>query len=462
MKNFPFYSKAFLLSVIAFTPLFTSCEDKPSPPNPDPEPIPAIGYAGWVDNPVWDVSLLGVDLSTYPDGIFDTVPMPVPQKPIGILPQLADGAAFNSPAYDAFIIDEGDYTGMGRIEITKSGTPDQPRLISCPSRKCIFDAFYFKGANYWYLDGITFSGKSNINPENGWEFGDRTVVIGDHNTFNRCEWSNTIGPRFRGDYNTVQRCRVGEKPKVGFDIGGILVDAGPGEESRGHRTMYCLLDGPTDGAGCNWDEASSNGSVPGLVIAFNYMQADTNVTINEWGWETVNSENAFDLKNGALTDLPADRGYVVGNISVGHRPTSPNGSSGSYGDGGTIHRMAYGYDIEGNIFLNDAFAIDIASNKPNSKDHVGFIRFRNNLILYPASGFQRPDRGNDKDGRAIRILCPTCECSDNIIVGAALPDPIISGNGAKVGDNKIYPPLKEGDDIIKIETAAGVFYMPKL
>lgn len=451
--------------------LLLACSCQP-PTDPGSEPNPAPGR--WVDAPYWDISMTGTPEELIPDGITDTVnvswiyDVPSSAKVVNAANVTYD--IFNSED-DFYVIMPGDYSDLSRVDLKTSGSSQHPKVIYCPSGDCIFDAFYHRNTDNWIVAGITFTSENVI--KHGTRFGNTTVCHGRGNVYHRCTWTNSSGIRIRGHWNTVQLCIGRDKPDVPTDTGMARIDAGHGEESRGNRIIGCEMVGLGDGAGVVWDDGSSGGTCPQTVIAFNLIPSSTERSFHPiYGYEITCSENGIDIKNGSIGNRPEDKSYLVGNISIGHRPTDQTcGGSGSMGSGWLLHRRSRNWGVYANISIDDTGAFEVKgyNDRPDAKDKVQAIDIRYNVILYPSplvfddsKEYEPLPRPVEKDGAAAQVLCLDCRFEQNIIVGARPDDPILSAPTVIVKDNYIYPPLKEGDEVEEILTAWGPILIPAI
>jgi hypothetical protein len=430
-----------LLFFVCCLLVVTGC---PSGPEPPPEDPPKSGE--WVDNPIWDISpaFPGIEL---PEIKPAPVNISIPEDAVLATPQ----TDFNRSAF--FVVAPGDYRGQGKINITASGG-----TIICPEGDCIFEAFAFGyDVRDWTLSGLTFNGNSI--EKQGVKFGDQTNVFGTNIVVDHCDFIHTAGPRIRGNWNTIQYCSFTEKPDISGDVGAPHIDAGTGSESRGNRIIFSYMEGMCDGTGNVWNGGTNGGSTPETVIAYNLSIGDPNYFTNEFGWLVNCTEDGYDTKNGAVTDDLKDRCLFIGNISVGHTATAEGCCTGSAGMGFLFHRRARNWLIQGNISISDAGGIHTKGYNEGKKDNVQNLDIRNNIILYPRSGYQLPNRPNDKDGAGIVVLGRNCQVQDNIVVGAEMENPIITED-AKLSGNRIYGPLSDSDNVVEIETAWGPILVP--
>jgi hypothetical protein len=468
--------KRYYTFLILIAALAIGCEDKPTtPPINGSYPDPATE---WVNSPFWDISKLGVDTSLIPVGTYDLVNTDwvqnIPTDATTIDSTNVSEETLNNPSVNFFVVAPGDYSDLERIDLNESGTTANPKVIYCPSGDCIFEAFYHRNTDHWIIRGVTFTGQSKVH-NTGWAYGDVTVIDGDNNTYDFCTWSNSGGIRIRGNCNTLQRSIGKDKPQVPTDTGLFRTDAGMGEESRGNRMIGCYTDGLGDGGGVVWDDNSSAGSCPETVIAFNCFPANFERTWGPYGEQVTCSENGFDCKNGAITDLLSDRSYFIGNISQGHRPTNQScGGTGSIGSGFLFHRRSRNWAVWGNISVDDTQSFEIKRYTNGPKDKVENIDVRWNLCLYPSAivfdtvGTYPPYPRQDlpEDGAAAEILCRNCTFANNIIIGAEAgtlaPDTwqeVVYNNDVTVENNYIYPPLA---DMTVIETTWGNITIPRV
>ncbi|MBR9922236.1 MAG: hypothetical protein GYB31_15460 [Bacteroidetes bacterium] len=434
-----------LALLFSFTLLFSACpkgaekENLSNLPNGDSLTKKAVSVA----TPAWGWNPKEI----FPDiDLIDIYPDPLPELENGIpadatvvnAGNIGDGSIFNDPDKWFFVVEPGDYSDLERIKLTASGTADQRRVIMArgeapwnrdPENRSRFDAFDIRG-DYWMMYNLEFFGHSAVKDDIRAGVPTRLMNVG-HCTFSHCLWRNArMGLRIYGNRNTVQFCVFKDKPLVSADVGGVVIMANTGKESRGNRVLGCEFAGMSDGVGVPWSDRSDSGSTPETIIAFNNSWIPKSLyrklKMGDEYWTTSCAEDGYDVKNGAITNDPSDRCFFIGNISRGHRVTDQDcGGSGSTGAAWLFHRRARNWLIAGNLSYDDAMGCYVKgySLKGRSKDQVEAMEITQNVFAYLASEFPgggewKRGRENPDDGLALRVSCPTCEVHENIIVGA--------------------------------------------
>jgi len=321
---------------------------------------------------------------------------------------------FNNPAYQYFLIVPGDYRAWGALKIRTSGTPNQPRIISYynpdstypyrerlpvrgvnnPDEHVIVERLDMYEADYWTINGLTFSGhaESGANGKIGGLY-NRIVGNADYNIINRCLFENVvIGSNLRishSNYNTIQNSVV--RNLLGTDFVGIWI-GGEYSVAIGNRIVnneiYDCNDGVQLAYSSNWGEY---GDLSGTVIENNDIYLTQRAYSDREGYACA--ENAIDIKIGGKTNSPDDVVKILKNRIWGYRVSDTTcGPSGSNGSGIIIHQEARNILIKDNVFFDLPTGIGI-SHKNDRNTNVAVI---NNV-------FHRIKKYNDASaGIAIR------------------------------------------------------------
>jgi hypothetical protein len=349
---------------------------------------------------------------------------------------IGDGSIFNDPNKRFFVVAPGDYSYLGRITLDASGKPGQRRVImargaepwkKAEDQRARLEAFDVLGDG-WVFYNLEFYGNSKEHRGITAGFLTRFMEV-DNCTVARCMWRNAqAGLRIYGNYNTVQNSLFMEKPRVGSDVWGVAIFARDGKISRGNRVIGCEFIGMSDGVGVPWDAGGDGGSTPATVIAYNHSWVPksmyTTMKVEGKTFIMACAEDGYDIKNGARTNDPADQSLFIGNVSRGHRTTDREcGGTGSSGAGWIFHRRARNWLIMGNISYDDAQGCFIKgySRREGGKDRVENIIMRQNVFANLAPTFAGGVGGmreNPNNGLAMRVMCPSCEVYQNIIVDA--------------------------------------------
>lgn len=405
-----------------------ACPDPQDPPEHIDE-----DYRELVERLSWNPYQLFPDIElpkVLPDPVPELDEIPGDALQIG-LDNIGTGEILSSLPFNFIVLQGGDYSHLGRIPITSSGSPVERRVLYCPTKDCYLDALELQDADYWVFAGIQF--RSEHNTTGDITFTQRSKLVdSDYVVFHDCHWTNLQdGIRIYGNYNTVQLCSFSDKPLHPSDIGGVTIYARDGKESRGNRIIFNEFKGLSDGAGAPWDTGGDGGSTPATIIAFNtsWIPEDLYRTLivkdeqgNEHRWDMACAEDGYDFKNGAITDDPEDTSYFIGNMSRGHRPTDQScGGSGSTGNSWIFHRRARNWIIRGNLSLDDFAGAYVKGYNPGGKDLVQNIRMDQNAFIQLGGTFPGGIAGyreNLNERLAIRMHCPSCTATDNLVSGA--------------------------------------------
>jgi len=281
---------------------------------------------------------------------------------------------FNNPAYQYFLIVPGDYRAWGDLKIRISGVANQPRIISYynpdstypyrehlpvngtqdTSKHVIVERLDMFEADYWIINGLTFSGQAERG-ENGKIGGLYNRIVGNanHNIINRCLFENVvIGSNLRishSNYNTIQNSIV--RNLLGSDFVGIWI-GGQRSVAIGNRVVNNEIYDCNDGVQLvyryDWGDY---GDLSGTVIENNDIYLTQKAYSDHEGYACA--ENAIDIKIGGKTNTPDDVVKILKNRIWGYRVSDTScGPSGSHGAGITIHNEARNILIKDNVFFD--------------------------------------------------------------------------------------------------------------
>ena len=309
--------------------------------------------------------------------------------------EAADWGFVNDPAYHTFCVAPGDYSSIGDIHLTSSGTKTQPRVISVmqptnggigihpaktpESGKAILERLVLSGAHYWIIDGLTIRGNPNTASVLV-----KIEMLASNNILNSMliEDGNMDLVRITGhgtNNNTIQNSVIrNSKPEPMSDHHCIqLLSTEPNEQISGTRILNNEIYDCTDGIQLTVLDESQNSLFPGTLITKNDIYitpsryTDCNGVPNPNG-ECAAAENGVAIKSGATS---AKNAVIVANNRLwGFRRTdSLAGGTGSTGTVMTTCCFNPAYILfSGNIITDSASGIGI-----NSGNHVSVI---DNLI----------------------------------------------------------------------------------
>lgn len=299
----------------------------------------------------------------------------------------------DSDAYDYFFIVPGDYRSWGRLKIRVSASAAQPKMVSYynpngsnpyrenlpvkgglnPQKHVILEGLNMNKADYWILNGLTFSGKSKIGKD-GKAGGMYSRIVGgaDHNIVNRCLFENVAnGANLRiahSNYNTIQNSIV--RNLLGTDYVGILIQ-GENAVALGNRIVNNEIYDCNDGVHINYMYDWADGDASGTVIENNDIYLTRKAYSNREGFACA--ENAIDIKIGGKTNKANDVVKVLKNRIWGFRVSDTScGPSGSNGNGITIHKNARNILIKDNVFFDLPTGVGI-SHKNDRNTNVAVV-----------------------------------------------------------------------------------------
>ena len=297
----------------------------------------------------------------------------------------------NGTAHYYYIM-PGDYTSLGRVNITASGTVDEKRYIilgteaysdvtTHPGKllesEQAFIQLEFDGASYWVVDRISMRGArdayiGSLEMKNGSQ----------HNILNRMNvydfdlglyiWHNSY-------YTTIQKCWIHDQTLYGRKSDRPAIYFTTNNQGEGTKTFNCKIiendirntnDGVmlvrSTGAG-GWPDLLNDVRYDGTIIDNNNIWITPDIYTDCSGNLTTDgpcsySENAIDLKAGSED---ANNPIIVTNNRMwGYRKsdTTDSGLGGS-GKAITIHYHVPNTIIENNFIADGHYGIGIADNK---------------------------------------------------------------------------------------------------
>jgi len=226
----------------------------------------------------------------------------------------------NNKKYRHFLIMPGDYRAWGALNIRVSGTKTSPRIITYynPSQNNPYEpqlpvhtshsskqhvrleAFDFVKANYWIINGLTFSGYSKKTKRGkiGGQV-NRFAASSNYNIINRCLFEHIIKHNAirieASHYNCVQNSII--RHLIGEDQVGIVLKGG-NARAIGNRIVGNEIYDCNDGIQLTYrNEFAPNGFVSGTIIENN----DIYLTSNSYSKRKSGfacAENAIDIKIG--------------------------------------------------------------------------------------------------------------------------------------------------------------------
>jgi hypothetical protein len=349
-----------------------------------------------------------------------------------------DQVPFDNPNIHTFIYKPGNYTQLGILKITRSGTSTQPvvhqpfeilgphPVLLSVDNQAVLENFELWGASHHIFHKLVFRGISN---ERDNIRGGRKCIIreSDHNVVSQCVIEQFLDKAgidlINSSFNSIQNTVIREKIRnFGFDSGGIAMNATAGRESRGNwitgNEIYNVTDavgmvyhGPNDTPPELW----RTGEFPATVIENNdfYVAPDFYEVHDDLTYACA--ENALDIKQGTSSTDPADRILILNNRCWGYRPTwKPCGGSGAKGDVFTIHLQAKNILFAGNILMDSPSWFSIyGKNKNHPEAECRDIYIQNNLMV---NVFSEP--GNITAGLAMTISAQNVKVYQNTILHA--------------------------------------------
>jgi hypothetical protein len=341
--------------------------------------------------------------------------------------EAADWGFINDPAYRIFCVSPGDYSSIGDIRLTSSGTAAQPRIISVmqstngsvgihpaktpESGKAILEKLVLNDAHHWIIDGLTIRG----NPVTASVLV-RIEMRASNNILNRMliEDGSMDLVRITGhgsNNNTIQNSVIRKsKPAPMTDHHCIaLSSTEPNEQISGTRILNNEIYDCTDGIQLTVHDEAQNSHFPDTLIINNDIYitpstyTDCSGTPNRNG-ECAAAENGVDIKSGAKS--PENAVIVANNRLWGFRKTDT--LAGGTGSAGTALQTCCSNPayilFSGNIITDSASGIGM-----NSGNHVSVI---DNLI------HNIQDLTLNTQGHALYFYGNNHEAYRNIVVDA--------------------------------------------
>jgi len=306
----------------------------------------------------------------------------------------------NDKKYNTFLIHPGDYRSWGPLKITTPGNEKQYRIISHinanpnslddilpvntknnEQKHVIIEALNIAYADYWIINGITFSGNSEKTKRG--RIGGRYSRIAAHanyNIINRCLFENVVNHEGAldisfSDYNHVQNSIV--RNLIGGDQVGILIK-GKKDRAIGNKIVNNEIYDCNDGIQLTYrDSYGDKGYVSGTVIENNDIYLNPkSYSKRKKGFACA--ENGIDIKIGGESASPKDVVRVLRNRIWGFRPTDPDcGGSGGRGRGITLTFRANNVILKDNILSDLPNGIGLSNERvPNTR-----IAVLNNLFF---------------------------------------------------------------------------------
>ncbi len=345
-------------------------------------------------------------------------------------------AGINDLRFRYFLIEPGDYRDWGPLPLRLSGSerafrilryynpsardpyhpPHPVKMAGDSDREVLLESFVFEGADYWILHGLTFRGRASR--KRGLQGGltSKMKPGSDHNIIDYCLFERFLGIAalriLQSNYNLIQRCVFRNKTEgIGVDMGGIVISARAGGESRGNHIVENEFYNLTDAVGLQYNQPrkgnpesrAQTGTVPATVIENNDIYIEPRLYREKEDGEWACAEDGLDIKVGAKSAKPEDRILILGNRIWGFRPTDQRcGGSGSTGVGILLHRQASNVLIKDNIIFNTAQGIVVFGENPKKPgEKVENITIENNLIYDIRRAVDR-----EQMGLALRLIAP--------------------------------------------------------
>ena len=339
----------------------------------------------------------------------------------------ADWGYINDAGYRIFCVAPGDYSSVGAIRLTSSGTGTQPRVLRMlpatyggtdahpaqapESQRAILSELILHGASYWIVNGLTIRGDINTVS---------SLVILENQASNNIlkrmlvehAYANLVSIGGNGaNNNTIQNSVIRKSyPEPGMDHHCIdIASLEPGEQITGTRIVGNEIYDCTDGIQLTVRSEAQHSYFPDTLIIDNdiyitpAVYTDCNGALNPAG-ECAAAENAIDIKSGGTSS--ANAVIVADNRLWGFRKTdSLVGGSGSPGSALDTCCANPAYILfSDNIIMNAPVGIELYSG-----NHLSVI---DNLI------YNIHDYASSNQGRAIAVYGSNQEAYRNIVVSS--------------------------------------------
>lgn len=314
----------------------------------------------------------------------------------------ADWSTINDTNKTIFCVKPADYSKLGRVLLTASGTKNQKRYIVLDNGNNLHPSqldhlelakvgFELQGANHWVIDRMSY-----------WERRDayipNRISDSDNNVFNRSFIHNVNGGAMviypNSDNNTIQNCRI-ERSDITLHIDRAGIELNNNGQDKVtikdtkiiNNEIVNFVDGIQLVKTGNSMQAFIN--YEGTIINNNQIYIDSRVYTDCHGRPKADgacayAENAIDLKVGSensnnpvIISFNKMWGYQKADE---YDPNTPDGESG-LSDSGVIIPMHYNVKnvlLTKNILFNSAFGLvmDAPRNGFSAQD----IEIRDNLF----------------------------------------------------------------------------------
>ncbi len=336
-------------------------------------------------------------------------------------------AGIDDPAVSQILMTPGDYTAWGVLSPSRSGMerspvilryydpnsvlpyhPDHPVRLKEKNKEVIIEGLRFDNIQYWIVHGLSFRGKTL--DKRGAMGGVMNKIFNSKNiVIDYCLIEDVIRGAFRivnTSYSHIQNCVFRQNnPQLNGDGGAVGIQASRNNESRNVCVVNNEVINFNDGFGLPREGARNRetkdpetdmvGDCPGTVFENNDIYITELLYTKSGGITFACAENAFDLKNGTKSHIPADKIRIIGNRMWGFRQSDPScGPSGSAGPAITLHRHASNVLIKDNIIFDAPIALSVlGQDRKFPEERMENLAFVNNLCFdinkmsdYPYSG----------------------------------------------------------------------------
>jgi hypothetical protein len=375
------------------------------------------------------------------------VVLPASDKAGQVIRSPGDWAAINDPGKRIFVVEPGDYRGVGTITLTASGTAVAPRYLMLKSaaeddathasqlpeaKQAVIGSLDIEGADFWIVDRISIVDTPLYTSP---------VLIRDNSTdniLNRMRIENiAFGCIIRHGChrNVIQNSLIGGQRQEWHDGKWVYLEriglglSRSGSDERAVRIedtvfvnneIYNMTDGiQLIASPLNDPRYVHPVDYPGTVIAGNEIYITPEMYTDGAGHFTATglfaaAENGIDLKAGSRD--PNRPVIVIGNRMWGFRYTDTLAapSSGSRGVALTGHQQTQNIVIEDNVIFDSNWGI--------SGTHWHNTSVRNNII---ACIGQPTGRANT--GYGIQIGADALNLTDSVIEGNLISGILING-----------------------------------
>jgi len=312
---------------------------------------------------------------------------------VQIISSNADWSHINDIDKTIFCVKPGDYSSLGNIKLTTSGTKDKKRYIVLDNGNNIHTGklnkselakvgFVLEDTNYWVIDRMAYwESPSTLNPIQ--------IKNSDYNIINRYFMDNVGNGIYLypgSDNNTIQNCRIQRDITIITDRAAIGLFNN--KQSNISITNTKIINNEIKNFGdgvqaIRYPESSRNLNYEGTIIAGNQIFINNEIYTDCNGHHDINglcayAENAIDLKSGSSDfNNPI---IISNNTFFGYRKSdTTNSELDDAGVAIVIHFGVHNLNINSNFILDSDWGI-VASVAIDGQYSLSDANITNNIL----------------------------------------------------------------------------------